>query len=231
MEGKMFNFFKKPSIKRIAFKSDKTHLDLMRPMPTSKIVPPWYRKMQGVIEGTPTVKKCVPVLDALTAGYIIPLPSDVAWSEEAQEFVTYGKLTINSNHHPDQTAAWPIPEEYDSQPHKWINSWHVKTPPGYSTLFVHPLDRLDLPFYSFSGIVDTDLHPLVVNFPFVFRKGFRGVIPAGTPMIQAIPFKRDDWEADYYDQGEPHSYEKSYEVELPPFNWYKRNWWQRKRFS
>lgn len=227
----MLNFFKKQSPKKIEFYSDKTHLDLMRPMPTSKIVPKWYRLMDGVVEGTPTVKKCVPVLDVLTAGYVIPLPADVVWSEERKAFVTQGKLVVNSDHHPDQTADVPIPDEYDPQPHKWINSWYVKTPPGYSTLFVHPLNRMDLPFYSFSGIVDTDRHPLVINFPFVFRKGFKGIVPAGTPMIQAIPFKRDDWESKYIDDGESYEYPKSYEVEMPPFAWYKRNWWQRKRYS
>jgi hypothetical protein len=221
----------KNKIKKIKFYSDKTHLDLLKPIPTSKSVPDWYRKMPGSIGGIETVKKCVPVLDSITSGYVIPLPADVVWDEEAKRFITQGKFQINSDHYIDQIHGIPIPEEYDNQPHKWVNSWYVKTPPGYSTLFVHPLNRLDLPFYSFSGIVDTDEHPIVVNFPFVFRKDFRGIVPAGTPMIQAIPFKRDDWQSEVFDTGDSYFYDKHWEVELPPFSWYKRHWWKRKRYS
>lgn len=217
--------------KKIKFHSDKTQLDILKPIPTSKVVPDWYRKMPGVVDGIETIKKCVPVLDALTAGYIIPLPADVVWDEGRKRFITQGRFEINSDHYAEQIQGLPVPDEYDPQPHKWVNSWYVKTPPGYSTLFMHPLNRLDLPFYSFGGIVDTDKHPLIINFPFVFKKGFKGIVPAGTPLVQAIPFKRDDWESEVKDTGQPYNYPKIYEVDMPPFAWYKRKWWQRKRYS
>ena len=51
-----------------------------------------------------------------------------------------------------------------------------------------------MPFHSFSGIVDTDKHPVPVNFPFVVKKDFEGVIPAGTPIAQFIFLKRDTLE-------------------------------------
>jgi hypothetical protein len=221
----------KNKVKKIKFYSDKTHLDLLKPIPSSRIVPDWWRKIPGSIKGSETIKKCIPVLDSLTAGYVIPLPADVVWDENRKIFITQGKFQINSDHYMDQIDGIPIPPEYDRQPHKWINSWYVKTPPGYSTLFTHPLNRLDLPFYSFSGVVDTDKHPLIVNFPFVFKDGFKGIIPAGTPMIQAIPFKRDDWESESFDSGEPYVYDKQWQVQLPPFAWYKRNFWKKKRYS
>ena len=44
------------------------------------------------------------------------------------------------------------------------------------------------------GIVDTDKYTAPVNFPFVLNDAnFEGLIPAGTPMAQVIPFKREDW--------------------------------------
>jgi hypothetical protein len=217
--------------KKIKFYSDKVEFEILKPTPTSKVMPGWYRKMSGASEGIPTIKKCIPVVDALTAGYVIPLPFDLTWSEAQKDFLTNGRFQINSNHHPVQTDKIPVPEEYDPQPHKWINSWYIKTPPGYSTLFIHPLNRLDLPFYSISGIVDTDRHPLVVNFPFFWKKDFRGTVPAGTPIIQAIPFKREDWDSEVHDTGKSHSYPRQFEVEMPPFAWYKRLWWVRKRYS
>ena len=45
------------------------------------------------------------------------------------------------------------------------------------------------------GIVDTDTYNAPVNFPFVLNNiKFEGLIPAGSPMAQVIPFKRDSWE-------------------------------------
>jgi len=48
------------------------------------------------------------------------------------------------------------------------------------------------------GIVDTDAYNAPVNFPFVLRDPkMDGLIPAGTPIIQAIPFKRESWEMNF----------------------------------
>lgn len=214
--------------KKIIFKSDKPNLEILKPAPASKFVPEWFRTMLGVKDGIETVKKCVPFLDSLTVGYTIPLTADVVWDNDKKKFLSQANIEINSDHYITQSDNIPIPTEFDSQPHKWLNSWYIKTPKGYSTMFIHPLNRPDLPFYSFTGIVDTDKHPVIVNFPFVLRKDFSGVIPAGTPIIQAIPFKRDGWDSTVIDYGMPYVYDKEYEVDTPPYSWYKRKWWTKK---
>jgi hypothetical protein len=44
--------------------------------------------------------------------------------------------------------------------------------------------------------VDTDTYNGGINFPFVLNDPtFEGLIPAGTPMVQVIPFKRDSWKS------------------------------------
>lgn len=76
---------------------------------------------------------------------------------------------------------------------KWMNPWAVKTPPGYSVMFVQPFHRESV-FTILPGIVDTDTYTAPVNFPFVLNNdSFEGLIPAGTPMAQVIPFQREDW--------------------------------------
>jgi hypothetical protein len=162
---------------------------------------------------------------------MVPLPADVYWSSTDKKFTFNAPEEMVSDHHLSQSEDVKIPEEYDPQPHKWLSNWHVKTPRGYSSLILHPINRLDLPFYSFSGIVDTDKHPMVINFPFVLRKGFDGKIEAGTPMVQIIPFKRDRWSANFIDEGPSHFYEDQHRVFQPPFGYYKRNFWDRKYFS
>lgn len=216
---------------KITFHSTHVELDILRPQPSTRNVPSWYRKMAGVKEGTQTVKKCVPFLDSLSMGYQIPLPADVAWDTEEKAFRANADISIYTDHFAVQSEDVIIPPEFDPQPHKWSNHWHIKTPKGYSTLFIHPLNRMDLPFYSFSGVVDTDSHPLIINFPFVLRKDFEGVIKAGTPMIQAIPFKRDQWSAEFLDQFTSYAGDyMGYEVEKPPFGWYKRKHWHKKEY-
>jgi hypothetical protein len=80
---------------------------------------------------------------------------------------------------------------------KWNNPWAIKTPPGYSCLITQPFHR-DLPFTILPGIVDTDTYPVPINFPCVLSNiEFEGLIPAGTPLAQIIPFKRDSWISEY----------------------------------
>jgi len=219
------------SNKKIKFISCMPEIDIPHPYPASKLVPEWYRRLPGASNKVETVKKCIPILDALTSGYMITLPVDVHFNQEEKSFWYDSPFQINSDHYVSQTQGVDIGKEFDEQPHKWINQWLIETPKGYSCLFIHPLNRMDLPFRSFTGIVDTDKHPIAINFPFVMKKDFSGVIPAGTPIIQIIPFKRDDWSMDVIDDRPFKEHPEAHEVENPPFNWYKRKWWTRKVYS
>ncbi|HEY9182466.1 MAG TPA: hypothetical protein VIQ99_04650, partial [Gammaproteobacteria bacterium] len=54
----------------------------------------------------------------------------------------------------------------------------------------------ELPFLTMSGIVDNDKVHLPGTMPFFVRKGYSGVLPAGTPYAQILPFKREHWESE-----------------------------------
>ena len=216
--------------KKIVFHSQYPQFDIPKPIPASRVVPEWYRSMPGVRDRIETVKKCIPVLDSLTSGYVIPLAADAWYSKESKQIISISPVKLNSDHMLDHTMDVEVSDEFDPQPHKWINYWYIKTPKGYSTLFTHPLNREDLPFRSFTGIVDTDKHPLIINFPFLIKKDFDGMIPAGTPIIQLIPFKRDSWDSEVIDNKEGYSFEREYEHMNPPFAWYKRKHWSKKVF-
>jgi hypothetical protein len=50
-------------------------------------------------------------------------------------------------------------------------------------------------FSILPGVVDTDSYTAPVHFPFTLNDPkFEGLIPAGTPIAQVIPFKRNNWE-------------------------------------
>jgi hypothetical protein len=72
----------------------------------------------------------------------------------------------------------------------------VELPEGYSALYTHPLNRFELPFLTTNGIVDNDKDTIPGTMPFFIQKGVNGILPAGTPFAQIIPFKREHWEAE-----------------------------------
>lgn len=175
---------------------------LEQPQPASKFIPDWYKNMQSYIGGekkpggdgttTATVKRCMPVFDAINAGYIITSPADVYVSiKEGQQYFQWAALNLINFHPTEQAPEHPAKKPF-AYP-KWTNIWAVRTPKGYSTMFVQPMHRESV-FTILPGIVDTDKYYAAVNFPFVINDPeFEGLIPQGTPIAQVIPFKRDSW--------------------------------------
>jgi len=211
-----------------------------RPSPALRHVPEWYKSTPSyinekrVVENgqTPhTIKRCVPVLDAMTAGYIITTYADVQitikdgipWYEwRMGNAITFHPVEQASLHPASNGAPFP----------KWTNPWAIKTPPGYSCLIIPPLHNPNGIFTILSGVVDTDTYTAPINFPFTLDDiSWQGVIPAGTPMAQVIPFKRNDWvmklgnKKDRKQQGEVTTRLRSIW-----FNSYRRQFWKRKQY-
>jgi hypothetical protein len=215
--------------KTVKFRSVSPDLAVPHPTPAYKNIPEWYRTSKPFVDGVETLKKCVPVLDSMTTGYMLTLSSDVMFTHGAVQDISVRGVV--HSHEDSQIGDLKIPSEYHKTVYKWINSFILKTPKGYSTLFTHPANRIDLPFYSFSGLVDTDRFPVEVNFPFLIKKDFVGIIPAGTPIAQAVMIKREDWTSSVEDSKiyEPPAF--THTMHNPPFNFYKRNFWTRKKYS
>lgn len=183
----------------IQFATEERFYDVIpEPIPANNVLPEWYKDLPGKLaEGlrTSSVKRCMPFLDAMTMGWIIPLCAeteveyksedmevDISWEFERQTASGHAPAQIGGSNHPlgDKAVL------------KWHNYWAIKVPDGYSVLFTSPLNRIEQRFQVFSGVVDCDNYYNYVNFPFVWTGGdFHGIIEKGTPLIQAIPFKRD----------------------------------------
>lgn len=165
-------------------------------------MPPYYtgeRSVDSYMDPTSTIKKCMPVIDCVSAGYHIPLPCDVWVSSVEGKDKRRGvdlkwslsHIKLAEIHNPDQLVNYPFPDQYEDIVFKWLNLWTLQTPKGWSCLFVPPQYHEEIPFKCFSALVDTDKFPIPINFPFLIKKEFVGLIPKGTPMIQVIPFKRE----------------------------------------
>lgn len=178
------------------------------PKPSSSFIPDWYKNLESYMDEekrpngkgftSGTVKRCMPVFDAITAGYIIVSPADVYVSQRENEegimshYYEWPSFALIDFHVIEQMPEHPKRNGHMSYP-KWMNPWAIKTPKGYSSLFIQPVHR-ESPFTILPGVVDTDTYTAPVNFAFVLNDiNFEGLIPAGTPIAQVIPIKRDEW--------------------------------------
>lgn len=172
---------------------------------SSECIPEWWKSLSNTyksdfFEKDMTLKSCIPVTDAMMSGYMLVLKHDlhIKYNEEDKKTEVssdFERLKESFSYHSkEQVATMPMSEEYvDDLVFKWVIKHSVKTPKGYSCLFVHPLNQAYLPFYTLSGVVDTDKFFMPVHFPFLMKNNYEGVIPKGTPIVQIIPFKRDSW--------------------------------------
>ena len=116
--------------------------------------------------------------------------------------------------------------------HKIQNPWTIKTPPGYSCLFVPPLNNSDDRFSIIPGIVDTDTFNVEVNFPIVMNGDKYPkqelFIKKGTPYVQIIPFKRDNWKMKITPHKQNQSLMNKIFYRLNFWESYKNNFWKKK---
>ncbi len=169
------------------------------PIPASRFIPDEYKKLKRFTNNNlhrPTVKTCMPFLDSMSMGYIIPFDQDYLVDPVENDFsVTPANRESNDFGFHNQTQ---LPEKWrettGENAGKFHNKWLIKTPPGYSCLFLHPMNRLEERWKIIEGVVDTDTYINVINFPFILKKRDKQfLIKKGDPMVQVVPFKRQSW--------------------------------------
>lgn len=185
---------------------------LSPPVPASRHVPEWYKSLAkheksnsektlhpvnyiGTDGAVVATKQCPPFLDAMTAGYHYILEDDLTVEidpSDGKPVLSWKGDHMIIDHRP--TIELPVPEGHHPIHYGFKMGWYYETPPGYSVLITHPMNRYDLPFTVQSGIVESDIWGLPVFVAFFLKQGFRGTIPKGTPIFQIMPFKRDNWE-------------------------------------
>ena len=182
---------------------------LPRPFPAVEGLPEWFKTMplkvySEVLGGEDwTVKRCPPVIDAMTYGFMMPLAADLVvkdgafswdWQIPGTPLSAHTRSPIDF-HDSSQVIGSPF-FEADSFLVKFNGFWTIALPPGYSLLVVHPINRPELPFHTLTGLVDADRYKdNFINFPARWiAKDFAGVLPKGTPIAQCIPVARESWE-------------------------------------
>ena len=225
----------------ITFTNTYHEIPLELPKPAKHFIPEWYKNTESYILGEKkpfkdnfipaTIKRCIPVFDAITSGYIITLPQDIYVSQH-EGYPKYQWRSFEAiNEHPlEQANLHPV--SHNRPFPKFLNPWAIQTPKGYSCLFTTPMHH-DLPFDILPGVVDTDTYNTPVNFIFTLKdQSFEGIIPQGTPMVQVVPFKRDSWEIKEGGEKELRLSEKIFRsIELGYFDRYKKMFRAKKEYN
>jgi len=223
------------------------------PIPIKLNIPEWYKKLEHSFEKQ-TVKGCMPFLDTLTSGYLLKMPQDFYIKHNVENdkgkkdsFHSFGMngvhnflhqkyINLNSKielHNIDQIKGSLLIDKNKNLPiYKIMNPWKIKTPKGYSCLFVSPLNNSDDRFSILSGIVDTDSFPLEINFPIIINGDkypvLETTIKKGTPYVQIIPFKRDFWKMSIKPRTQKEIQNNSVFFKLKILNIYKEKYWSKK---
>jgi hypothetical protein len=185
-----------------------------KPYPASQSVPDWWKNLSpyaptvSSVDGkkfelkngvsNASAKKCVPMLDALVSGYVIPLWSDVHVTQaEHGPNVTWRVSEPVFHLHGPSSRDVPPPPGYSNVVMKFNNFWIPKTPKGYSVLITSPFGYQDVPFKAIPAIVDSDKSTSEIVAPMWVSSTFEGILEKGTPLLQITPFKREEWKADF----------------------------------
>jgi hypothetical protein len=220
------------------------------PQPAISAIPEWYSSMDLHLPGESvtglapdsvgssnlTLRGCMPFLDALTAGYMFTLPFDIEIRKNNRGSVGIRWATnvdYIGQHSLDQAPGLPVPPEGSPNILKWRPGWKVTTPVGYSCLFTHPLNHIDLPFITLSGIIDTDVYPLSAEFPFRLLNTSEDllIIEKGTPIVQIIPFKRDSWKSATKEFNEENIRKGIFALKSKIVRSYQSQFWNRKSYK
>ena len=239
--------FKKNNYIKFIPTEKKYELIIDPPKPASDFIPEWYKKINSHLtdekvhrypinnfghESNLTVKRCLPFFDTMTSGYIATLPCDIVFVDPNKyhnRVIWDVSFDPVGSHGPEQIKGMPLPKD-KTYLLKWNFQFIIKTPPGYSCYFFHPKYKFDLPFLTLDGIVDTDTHPVSVNFPFLINTNFMGKISKGTPICQIFPFKRENWKMNIEKYNKKNKFAMDY-LKLTVDHSYKKRFWKKKEYN
>jgi hypothetical protein len=210
--------------------------------PAKNFIPQWYKDADALkvsyrnIKSLPVqhgFKSCSAFSDAFFSGYIIPLSMDIAveQTENGPKITWNGDKQIVVVRNNQENPTLPVPIGCSNVHFAWHLQHIFNIPEGYSAIVTHPLNRYDLPFITLGGVIDGEFCVYDGDVPVFFSNTFEGLIPAGTPILQILLFKTENWNSKV-----DKNLIKTANINLEKsanaaFGWYKRNIWKQKKYE
>jgi hypothetical protein len=137
---------------------------------------------------------CPALNQYMGAGYVIP-----AWQDMEIKFDQAGNWHMNFSNpeypnsiHPEEQFQGLLEDRFKFRTAiKLMNPWSIKTKPGYSIMWM-PMFYHNANFQALPAVLDTDTLPndMPINIMLFEKKDT--LIKMGDPLVQIIPFKRED---------------------------------------
>lgn len=225
------------------------------PSPANRANAEWWKNMEKYYHDASgqliyphkkaaTIRSCPAISDSVNFGYIVYSPVDIYIDAEREDVISWQTPDIDLSilddqdnstfinfHNRDQFREHTIPKGFHQTVMKINTLWGIKTDPGYSVWITHPINRNDLPLKVYDAVIDTDVFPLYFPYSFLVKDGFKGVIKAGTPLIQVIPFRREDFSISISEKNKEEIYNNLNQSLSRFTNSYKKLFWKRKNFN
>jgi hypothetical protein len=218
-----------------------------KPFPASQALPQWWKDASPYLksdenpdgkkiivenfQSNASFKKCVPMLDILSSGYIVPLWADIQIKNlNDSPYITWRVSKDVFEMHNGQEVE--VPDGYHKTQFKFLNQWLPKLPKGYSALVIACPGYPNTPFRTIQAIIDYDktTHPLFP--PMYLKNNFEGIVEKGTPMFQIIPFKRNNWKSSFsFLEDGQFSINRDRDISSTIANNYVKNFWQKKSYK
>lgn len=217
------------------------------PKPAAHYKPAWLKSLHG-IDGAPqyadnvitnrTAQLCKPFVDTFETGYIQESWCDIHVGIGPNDTLHYNQSAtpqiMSHRGNADTNKQLHLPKHFYTTEFVWHQPYVAELPKGYSMLVTHPLNHWTLPFQTMTGIVDNDsfvYESASNNLPFNIYNWFTGIIPAGTPLFQFIPIKRDKWQRSLEQHNAERQAKAIHEIRRKFANQYRLLHWQRKRYE
>jgi hypothetical protein len=213
----MFESKEKPLIEFISRIPGLSELEDVKPVPANKFIPQWWKDMPFDLNmdkeryrfDSGMVKQCPAFPDFFSSGYILPMWADttIYFDKDTGEYrwkcgVLGSPFDINvfepykfTNH-----VNYKYKNKIANIIFQFINPWYIRLPKGYSVmqlpLFYHPTEKYDILPGTYDGhIASSD--KLEVAY---FTDKEEIFIKKGTPLVQYIPYKKENFNIDIRDQ-------------------------------
>jgi len=211
--------------------------------PAKNHIPDWYKEIprwknneifdMNTGSFNTTIKQCMPFLDSLTIGYMIVLPNDLyVKNNNGKPYITWKGGDFGPNARSELSTLNLVPTSHHPTEFTWQSGVSITIPSNYNAIFTHPLNRHDLPFTTVSGVIDGGfvMYPRG-NIPFFIKEGFEGIINQGTPIIQIIPFRKENWHSKIKNGLVKLGYDEEKKGKSLINGFYKKTYWTRKKYD
>ena len=239
----MFKSKEKPIIEFVSRIPGLSELEDIRPKPANKFIPEWWKNVPFDLNlekekyrfDSNMVRQCPAFPDLFSSGYILPMWADTTFyfDKETNEYEwkcgsanSPFKINVFDSFQFTDHANYQYKDKVASVVFQFINPWYLKLPKGYSVfqipLFYHQKEKYEiLPGTYDPYNANTD--KLEVAY---FGDKEEIFIKRGTPLVQYIPYKKENFDFGFRDQNE-NDIKEEYRSQVKRIghfkNWYAQN--------